>query len=156
MWYSTPMCCSRNERYPPENQNPFIFLHEWSIIVVSLCVYKACLTAWGLITYVCAAAVTQLHLGNPVSWNLRVTKTANYYYYYEGKLPIFEIWKLSSVWTKLGISTFLDISQPYTIILGIPMTSVPLWLIFWNSPRIMWLNTGDFLACLLQGCVSIF
>ena len=54
-----------------KNRNPFIFLvHSfWS----SRCVYKACLAASGLITYVCAAGVTQRRLENPnVQWFLGV------------------------------------------------------------------------------------
>ena len=35
---------------------------------------KACLAASGLITYVCAAAVTQLRPENPVGWKSRVKK----------------------------------------------------------------------------------
>ena len=50
----------------PKNRNPLTFMvHSfWS----SRCVYKAWLSAWGWITYVCAAAVTQRRLENPVAW----------------------------------------------------------------------------------------
>ena len=62
-------------RLPPtlKNRNPSIF-------PISRCVHKVCLAASGLITYVCAAAVTQRRLGNPVSWKSRITKPANYYF----------------------------------------------------------------------------
>ena len=61
---------------PPKDQIPFIFL-------VSRCVYKAALSAWGLITYVCTLRLS--HSGAlRTQWVImsRVTKTANYYYYY--------------------------------------------------------------------------
>ena len=52
--------------------------------------YKACLAASGLITYVCAAAVTQRRLENPVGGYVVCYKKLqiiiiimfNYYYYY--------------------------------------------------------------------------
>ena len=58
-----------------------IRIYFWPI---SRCVYKACSAALGLITYMCTAAVTQWHLGNPfpLGCKLHFTKTANYYYLY--------------------------------------------------------------------------
>ena len=36
--------------------------------LVSGCVYKACLAASGLTTYVCTAAIIRRRLENPVGW----------------------------------------------------------------------------------------
>ena len=57
-------------RLPPtlKNRNPSIF-------PVSRCVYKACLAASGLITYVCAAAVTQRRLWEPSELEVAHYKT---------------------------------------------------------------------------------
>ena len=50
-----------------KTQNLSLFLvHTYWILVV--CVYKACLAASGLTTYVCAMGNTQRNLVNPVGW----------------------------------------------------------------------------------------
>ena len=81
-----------------------ILSYFWSILLVSHCVYKACLAASGLITYVCAVAVTQRCLENPVGWKSRVTKTANYYYYFMvpvSMVPIpMDLYQYSYPWSR--------------------------------------------------------
>ena len=76
-------------RFPPTPKNRYssIFLVRsfWSLVVCilpSLLVVCIKLPASGLITYVCAAAVTQRRLENPLGCKSRVTKTENYYYYF--------------------------------------------------------------------------
>ena len=68
-------------RFPPtpKNQNPSIFQSIVSGLTLSV---QDCLASQGLIICVCAVAVTQQRLENPVGCKLRVTKTANYYYLY--------------------------------------------------------------------------
>ena len=51
----------------------------WSIVSGLMLCVQACLAAPGLITCVCAVAVTQRRLENPVGCKLHVTKTTNYY-----------------------------------------------------------------------------
>ena len=67
-------------RFPPtpKNQNPFIFLVNSSGLLLCVQSLLGCLG----FNYVCAVAVTQRCLKNPVGWKSRVTKTANCYYYH--------------------------------------------------------------------------
>ena len=94
------------------------------LFLVSCCVYKACLSAWGLITYVCAAAVTQWRLENPVGWYVARYKNyklllLNYYeteYCFEQTqfhvYPLFWCkWKLQN----LSIGLFVK-QREYTLI----------------------------------------